>query len=383
MKPFQIFKPGRHTASSGVAIDFSEDQVKAAVAAYDPAVHEAPIVVGHPRDNAPAYGWVGKLDFADGAIVAEPTQVDPAFAEMVSAGRFKKRSASWYLPDSPNNPTPGTLYLRHVGFLGAQPPAVKGLKEVAFADGEEGVVEFTDGRIVASLMANIARRMREWLIAEKGVETADKTIPDFLVSDLEAEARAPQPEPSAPVAAFTENRDMSLTPEQVAALQAENASLKARAEKADADTASFAEREKTLADREKAIAEREAAAQRATVEARVDALVKDGRVLPAHKSAQVDFALGLADTEATFDFAEGEKTVKVTPRDFYLRQLAAGPKVVDYTERSGGARQGGDEQLDAQALADQARAYRAKRSAEGTEISFTEAVEAVRDGKAG
>ena len=65
---------------------------------------------------------------------------------MVRAGRFKKVSASFYTPDSPHNPVPGVYYLRHVGFLGAQPPAVKGLAPVPvnFAEGdtEEGCVSF-------------------------------------------------------------------------------------------------------------------------------------------------------------------------------------------------------------------------------------------------
>lgn len=373
MKPFQIFKPGRHTASNGATLDFTEDDIRRAVEAYDPAVHEAPIVVGHPRDNAPAYGWVGKLNFADGAIVAEPTQVDAAFAELVVAGRFKKRSASWYLPDSPNNPKPGALYLRHVGFLGAQPPAVKGLKEVAFSDADEGVVEFADGRVVASIMAGLARRLRDWMIAEKGVETADKTLPDFLVADLEAEARAPLQTEPAPVAAFQE--EPAMTPEQIAAMKAELDALKAKG-------ADFAERETKIAARETAIAERERAAELARVEARVEALIAEGRVLPAQKAAQVAFAAGLADAEATVDFAEGDKVAKVTPREFYLRQLATAPKVVDYSERAGGAPQGGDEGLDPVALGEKARAYRAKVAEGGKEISFTEAVAAVQAGKA-
>ena len=37
-------------------------------------------------------------------------------------------------PDHPSNPVPNAYYLRHVGFLGAQPPAVKGLGEARFAD---------------------------------------------------------------------------------------------------------------------------------------------------------------------------------------------------------------------------------------------------------
>ena len=44
---------------------------------------------------------------------------------------------------------PGKWYLRHVGFLGAAAPAVKGLKPVEFADDGGGVVfadlEFAEG----------------------------------------------------------------------------------------------------------------------------------------------------------------------------------------------------------------------------------------------
>ncbi len=59
---------------------------------------------------------------------------------MVASGKFKKVSAAFYLPDSPNNPHKGVLSLRHVGFLGAMPPAVKGLKQVEFAEDDDFVV---------------------------------------------------------------------------------------------------------------------------------------------------------------------------------------------------------------------------------------------------
>ncbi|MGL9719744.1 hypothetical protein [Symbiopectobacterium sp.] len=109
-----------------------------------PALHEAPIVTGHPTTDAPAYGWIKQLSAQGRDLLAEPQQVDPAFSELVTVGRYKKISASFYLPHAPNNPAPGALYLRHVGFLGAQPPAVKGLRAVSFADTEDGVVEFTE-----------------------------------------------------------------------------------------------------------------------------------------------------------------------------------------------------------------------------------------------
>lgn len=375
MKPFQIFKPGKHTASSGAVIEFTEDMLKAAVAAYDPELHEAPIVVGHPKDNGPAYGWVKALSFDDsGAVVVDAQQVDADFSEMVVAGRFKKRSASWYLPDSPSNPKPGTLYLRHVGFLGAQPPAVKGLKEVSFSE-DEGIVEFSDtDRWAFRSMADMLRNLREWLIGKEGQEAADKVVPQW---DIDAVRRAAdesdddtEVQPAA-MPAFSEEDPMKIEELQarVAALESENATLKANQKPAD-----FGERETSLAAREAAVAEAEAKAARVAVESRVDVVIQAGRLLPAQKRQAVDFAMGLTAGEATVDFGEGDQAKKVTQRDAYLLQLEAAPKVVEYGERApaGTAPEGASN--DPQAVADKARDLVKTRRDEGKTISFTEAV---------
>jgi hypothetical protein len=137
MKPLQIFKKGKHTAMSGVTLSFSENDVRTSISEYDPDVHQAPLVIGHPKTDDPAYGWVKSLSYVDGIMEALPEQVDPAFAKMVNEGKFKKISASFYPPDSPNNPKPGIYYLKHVGFLGAAAPAIKGLKSASFAEDED------------------------------------------------------------------------------------------------------------------------------------------------------------------------------------------------------------------------------------------------------
>lgn len=100
MKSIHIFKPGKHTSSQGQALSFTEDLLKASVDAYDTGLHEAPIVIGHPKDNGPAWGWVNALEYSEDGLVANTQQVDPQFEEMVQAGRFKKVSASFYAPDS-------------------------------------------------------------------------------------------------------------------------------------------------------------------------------------------------------------------------------------------------------------------------------------------
>ncbi|WP_030129132.1 phage protease [Pseudomonas sp. QTF5] len=144
MKPLHIFKPGTHTAQCGTTLNFTETDLAATVSAYNPTLHEAPLVIGHPQHDAPAAGWVKFLSATALGLIAEPQQVDATFAEQVAKGSYKKISASFYHPSAANNPVPGVYYLRHVGFLGAQPPAVKGLRPIELAEGEPGVIEFSD-----------------------------------------------------------------------------------------------------------------------------------------------------------------------------------------------------------------------------------------------
>lgn len=331
MQQFEIFKPGKQTSSNGVGVDFGEAMLRAAAAAYDPAVHEAPIVVGHPKDNHPAFGWIKSLSFADGSLHAMPDQVDPEFSELVSAGRYKKRSASFYLPDSPTNPKPGTLYLRHVGFLGAQPPAVKGLKDVAFSEGEEGIVEFYEtSPYIWTTIASAFRGLREWLIADKGLETADKMIPNYMISELEGESKRASDAMNASITAanpsFTETQhedNTMLTPEQIKALQDENAALKAK----EAQSADFAEKERDIVAREAALLKTE-------IGGKVDALVTAGKVLPAHKSQLVDFMASLQDSDMVVEFGEGDKVEKFSQRGFFEKFLSEMPKAVDFKEHS-------------------------------------------------
>ena len=171
---------------------FSETDLEACANAYDPAIHEAPIVIGHPKTDLPAYGWVKSLAFSEsGLLDAHPHQVNVDFAEMVNNGAFKKVSASFYTPDSKNNPVPGVYYLKHVGFLGAEAPAIKGLRQASFSESEEGVIEFNEiafSGYNTLTVARILRRIREWLLVEKGQEVADTVLPDYELSGMENSA---------------------------------------------------------------------------------------------------------------------------------------------------------------------------------------------------
>lgn len=185
-KPITIFRSGRHVDAIGLEAAFSVADLTAIAEGYDPAIHEAPLVVGHPQTDGPAFGWVGSLTTDGTHLLAHPQQVDPGFAEMVASGRFKKISASFYTPASPRNPKPGQYYLRHVGFLGAQPPAIKGLPDARFADDGEGVVYYLEPgatnvteeeqqkqQELTALQADLSRKALDFAEREKKLQEAE------------------------------------------------------------------------------------------------------------------------------------------------------------------------------------------------------------------
>lgn len=313
MQLIEIFRAGKRTDANGNVVEITTADLQQAVNAYDVNFHESPAVIGHPQHNAPAYGWVKRLELDGDVLKAEFDQIDPEFAEMVEKGRFKKVSSSFYLADSPNNPRPGNLYLRHVGFLGAMPPAVKGLRNPEFADNEQGVVDFADWA-----EASLWRRLRDWIIGQHGQEEADKAVPDYLVASVQEESirndlkRYQQDETGIPMPSFNEPNQPSepqgepeMTTEEIAALKAENEQLKAeKAEaelnKAKADNADFAE-----------------------------GLVKAGKLAPVAKQQAIDL-LNYGSTTAAggvVEFGEGENL-----HGKIKAFLEAQPQIVEFGE---------------------------------------------------
>lgn len=320
MKPLHIFKPGKHVATSGDSFSFSESDLTATVLAYDPARHEAPLVIGHPKHDAPAAGWVQSLSASTEGLVATPTQVDPAFAELVSKGSFKKISASFYHPDSPNNPVPGVYYLRHVGFLGAQPPAVKGLRPIELADSDEGVIEFGDFGHETS--ASLWRRLRDFLIGDRGLEVADQVIPDWQINSLAEAAHEHEPRPSFSEPARSITEESTVTPEEIAAMKAENDRLKGQVQQ---------HQEETRKDRLDAIHNGHVAF--------AEGLVSEGRLLPKHAPALIA-ALDFAESsDQPLEFGEGTERQPVTTG---LKAIFSDlPKQIDFAEQASKGRHGG------------------------------------------
>jgi len=134
-KWFEIFKSGTHTDSTGKVHSYTDQDLDTIATNYNPQHDEAPLVIGHPKSNEPAYGWVGEVKRFGNSLFAKAKSIVPEFEQSIKDGLFPKRSIAL-------NPD---MTLRHVGFLGAVPPAVKGMQDLAFeANAETQTIEISE-----------------------------------------------------------------------------------------------------------------------------------------------------------------------------------------------------------------------------------------------
>ncbi len=166
-----ILRPGTYTDINGVVVSFGRPEMEQIVASYD-AANPAPLVIGHPKTDDPAWGWVGGVRIDGDTLVVAPADVEPAFAETVRAGRYRKISPSFYPPNNPANPTPGKWSLKHVGFLGAAAPAIKGLGTVAFADAADASITIVPPETIMDPDAEVAFAERETALNTRESELA-------------------------------------------------------------------------------------------------------------------------------------------------------------------------------------------------------------------
>lgn len=349
----EVFRTGTHTDSAGNTKEWEKDDLKKIADSYDPGESEAPIVIGHPTDSSPAYGWIEKVKAEGGILWAKCKDVIPEFSDMVKKGLFKKRSISLY-PD---------LTLRHIGFLGATPPAVKGLADLKFSRNEEAI-SFEFGEISPwtwNTIAGVFRKMREWLIEKEGKETADSIIPDWDIEDIkdaekkaasEADtqtvfgehksAKAKKEEETMTFKEFTEMFKFWKEAEGNPDIQLPGGNQKAAGggdknfSEADIETAreeaARAERKKVEAE----FAEKDRTAKRAArtseITAFCEGLVKEGKLTPALVKYGVPEILSfMADHDDVIEF--GESKEKATMYDRFKGLLETElPKLINFGE---------------------------------------------------
>ena len=359
-----------------VALDETRlDRIVAAHATADPA----PVVVGHPESDAPAFAWIDGLRRTGDRLQAKLRDIAPAFREAVEAGRYAGRSIALQ----------GDT-LRHLGFLGGRAPAVPGLAPTCFASEPETVIAFAE---------------------ETPVITCDDE------ADSSDGSTAPYPDPLRTQGPTGDEDGECLVP--LSALEGRGGDEDASRETTD-DAAGkegraaeqpgararrlrdMNNREATLATREAALLAREAAAaadeRRRAAEAAIARHVEAGRVLPAERAALVALLAALGNGQDNDDEgAEGGNTtiafasasggeVRMQPTTILERFIEGLPRRVDYRTLAGGSVPGASGLADthenagedSEGIAAEARALMAAEAERGVTLTPAEAVDRAR-----
>ncbi|SDR15664.1 hypothetical protein [Pseudovibrio sp. Tun.PSC04-5.I4] len=357
-KSIEVFRPGTFTSMAGTSFSTSADDLSALAERYDAANNPVPVVVGHPKTNDPAYGWVQSFSYdSDGErLIAEVGDLDPAFAEAVEQGKFKKVSMSFFLPGASSNPAGDDLYPRHIGFLGAAAPAVSGLKPVEFAGGDEGTLTIEFGERAFKDVASLFRRIREFFIEEHGLETADKVISDWEIGWIDDAGNTPNPV-SSDFSTIQKDIPMPGKP------------------KGNAD---FTAREADLQTREANIKKREADATSKENEDFAEGLITAGKLPTGNKPQVVALLDGLAsNNEQTVSFADGSATKTSSLLDVIKTLLSSQPKIVEFGEANLGDDPASSSE-DSEDIAREAVSFQASQRDTGIEVSTSDAVMHVR-----
>ncbi len=350
----------RDIAGREVVIDEARlDRIVAEHAAADPA----PVVVGHPEADAPAYAWVAGLRRTGDRLQAKLRDISAPFREAVEAGHYAGRSIALQ----------GDT-LRHLGFLGGRAPAVPGLAPTCFASAPETVIAFADGAAEAPQDTSEAQPDSLRAPEPRGDEDGNSLVP-LCAPQARGEA---EEEGSVSSSAPSENGE------------------------ADAGRVALAERETALAAREAALLAREAAAavdeRRRAAEAAIARHVEAGRVLPAERAGLVALFAALGDQRDNSDegVAGGNTTIafasasggeeRMRPVAILERFIEGLPRRVDYRTLAGGPVPGASGLAgthenageDSERIAAEARVLIAVEAERGLTLTPAEAVDRAR-----
>lgn len=309
----EVFRAGT-PASKGI----TEADIAAVVAAYDFATAPAPVVEGHPDHDKPAKGIIKALRQDGPRLFATLSGLADDLVEGIRNKRWLNRSFAFWHPAHPSNPTPGKLYAKHLGFLGAAQPAIAGMEPLKFS-ADEATIEAPEAPDAAVVFA--LEPTPVVTVTSKGAASVADEI-TFTAEDMAAK--------DAEIARLRELAD-----------QAETNARTAR----EADNAAFC-----------------------------DSLVTDGKLPPAHKADLVAVFNALPAEPLTF--AED----RTEPAAAALKRLLGGAKpVIQFgaTVDPDGGGDKGKKPKTADEITKAALAFQAEQKGKGNEISFDDAVEAV------
>jgi len=344
MPLIEIFKAGKHTDSAGQEKEWTENDIDTIVEKYNnQKEHQAPIVIGHPQTDSPAYGWVEGLKREGNKLLAEIKPTVQEFIDWVKQGLYKKVSIALY-PD---------MLLRHIGFLGGTPPAVKGLKAPEFSSSKfsewiefrEWTKEERDKLEKGDIKGGFAGPNNTYPIAS-AADIADAwqlaghaSNPDEVKRKIIEIARKFGWTAALPQTAIEWAKARKIEFKEVTNMDqdVELKETKQKLAEKEKELQQFAEVSKKKDDELNALKSqlelKEKEARLKNFSDNCDTLLKEGKLVPAQKQMIIEF-MEIIHNIKEWEFAEGEKKVKANPLDKFNEFLKSLPKQVDLSEKA-------------------------------------------------
>lgn len=245
-----VCKIGNWTVSDGSELKITKKMLGEMARNYDPGYDEAPVVANH-EDEGEAKGWVERLRVLGDYLVARLKDVNESFREKIKAGAWKKRSIRIHFGGEEQT----DASLKHVAFLGAVQPAVKGMPDIEFA---AQLSEGADPDSDADLYFEIDNLNNITPITLKAEPEKDKTTSQDQTGDGTM-------------------ADMS---EALKKAEQEKADLEAKLKALDAEKSAETQRAEAA---EKSVQEIERKRKRAELESYLEEQIREGRLTPAVK----------------------------------------------------------------------------------------------------
>lgn len=132
----EVFRAGLHAGRDGVHRAFSPTDLLGIAARYNSSKKRAPLRRGHPQDDDTDFslGHVVSLHASpDGVRMFAQIEAAPQLVLEVARGARRSVSCAFWAPGAGPNASGIVHLLKHLGFLGAEPPGVRGMVPPEFS----------------------------------------------------------------------------------------------------------------------------------------------------------------------------------------------------------------------------------------------------------
>lgn len=167
-KFFEIFRAGDYPQGN-----FTEADLDEIVSNFDDTFQGVPVTIFHKgKSDGLAYGWIKELKRQGKSLLASFKDVSDDLKEHVAAKKLRNHSVAIYKDLAGKG-----KYLRELAMLGAEPPAVKGMKAIEFSEGEFETIDFSsESPFMIDMVISYYQEMADDYKSEK--EKAEQELKD-------------------------------------------------------------------------------------------------------------------------------------------------------------------------------------------------------------